>query len=81
MSRRKGAGTALFTASPAGRPVFLIVVGVVIVAFLIAAFWYGARRAAARRDLGAQPTDQSPRARARQKSWQTPDDREQDSRP
>lgn len=53
---------------------FLIVIGVVVAALLIAAFWYGTKRAAARKDPGARPSTQSPPARARQDSWQTPDD-------
>lgn len=58
-----------------GSPsLFLIMVGVVVAALLIGAFWYGARRAAARKDPGARPSDQSPPARARQESWQAPDD-------
>ncbi|MEU9303840.1 DUF6479 family protein [Streptomyces sp. NPDC048269] len=53
---------------------FLIVVGLVVVALLIGAFWYGTRRAATRKDPGARPSDQSPPSRARQESWRTPDD-------
>ncbi|MFJ7154323.1 DUF6479 family protein [Streptomyces sp. NPDC101118] len=58
-----------------GSPsLLLIVAGVVVVAVLLGAFWWGSRRAAARRDPGARPAEQSPPARAREDSWQTPDD-------
>ncbi|MFJ4776017.1 DUF6479 family protein [Streptomyces sp. NPDC088762] len=60
---------------------FLILAGVVVAALLIAAFWYGTRRTAARKDPGAQPPDQSPPARARQESWQTPDEADPPRRP
>ncbi|WP_426362136.1 DUF6479 family protein [Streptomyces sp. E-08] len=59
---------------------YLILVGVVIVVLLVGAFWYGTRRAAARKDLGARPSDQGPAARARRGSWQTPDDAGTDPR-
>lgn len=59
------------TGSP---PLFLIAVGVVVAALLVAAFWYGSRRVAARKDPGARLSEQPPPARARNDSWQTPDD-------
>lgn len=61
--------------------VFLILAGVVIVALLVSAFLYGAKRAAARKDPGARPSDQGPAARARSDSWQTPDDAGVDTDP
>ncbi|MFF5707323.1 DUF6479 family protein [Streptomyces sp. NPDC012794] len=58
-----------------GSPsLLLILAGVVVAALLVGAFWYGSRRAAARRDPGARPADQNPAARARQDSWREPDD-------
>ncbi|MFJ6941005.1 DUF6479 family protein [Streptomyces sp. NPDC101132] len=58
-----------------GSPsLLLIVAGVVVVAVLLGAFWWGSRRAAARKDPGARPAHQPPPARAREDSWQTPDD-------
>ncbi|WP_327280541.1 MULTISPECIES: DUF6479 family protein [unclassified Streptomyces] len=58
-----------------GSPsLFLLLAGVVVVVLLVGAFWYGSRRAAARKDPGARPSDQGPAARARQESWRTPDD-------
>lgn len=62
-----------FLAASGFPSLFLVLAGVVVAAVLIAAFWYGSRRTAARKDPGAQPPDQSPPARARQDSWQTPD--------
>ncbi|MEU9039913.1 DUF6479 family protein [Streptomyces sp. NPDC048352] len=59
-----------------GSPsLLLILAGVVVAALLIGAFWYGTRRVAARKDPGALPSDQSAAARARQESWQAPDER------
>ncbi|MFJ7271687.1 DUF6479 family protein [Streptomyces sp. NPDC099050] len=52
---------------------FLLLAGVVVVALLIGAFWYGARRRARNLDPGAT-TGQNPQARARQDSWHNPDD-------
>ncbi|MGW2681458.1 DUF6479 family protein [Streptomyces sp. NPDC001436] len=58
-----------------GSPsLLLILVGLVLVALLIGAFRYGSRRAAARKDPGARPCDQSPQAGARRDSWQRPED-------
>ncbi|MGP3690477.1 DUF6479 family protein [Streptomyces sp. IBSNAI002] len=61
-------------AASAFPSLYLILVGVVVVVLLIGAFWYGSRRAAARKDPGASPSEQVPAARARRKSWHTPDD-------
>ncbi|MCX5613459.1 MULTISPECIES: DUF6479 family protein [unclassified Streptomyces] len=61
-------------AASGSSSLLLIVAGVVVVALLIAAFWYGSRRVEARKDPGAQSADQSPPARARQDSWQRPDE-------
>ncbi|MFG2989119.1 DUF6479 family protein [Streptomyces sp. NPDC048257] len=61
-------------AASGSSSLLLIVAGVVVAALLISAFWYGSRRAAARKDPGARPADQNRAARARQDSWQTPDD-------
>ncbi|MFB7172395.1 DUF6479 family protein [Streptomyces sp. NPDC056254] len=52
---------------------FLIFAGVAVAVLLIAAFWYGSRRAARRR-APAGPADQNPVARGREDSWQTPED-------
>ncbi|MFG2714228.1 DUF6479 family protein [Streptomyces goshikiensis] len=60
-------------AASGSSSLLLILAGVVVAALLIAAFWYGTRRDAARKDPGAQPSDQSRAARARQSSWETPD--------
>ncbi|WP_030194503.1 DUF6479 family protein [Streptomyces sp. NRRL S-87] len=58
-----------------GSPsLWMIAAGVVVVAVLISAFWYGSRRVRARRDPGARPMDHTPPARAREDSWQTPDE-------
>lgn len=66
--------TSIPLAASNSSSLFLIVAGVVVAAILIAAFWYGSRRAARRRDPGARPADQNPQARAREDSWQTPED-------
>ncbi|CAM5667792.1 hypothetical protein SAVIM338S_06946 [Streptomyces avidinii] len=66
--------TSLPLAASNSSSLFLIVAGVVVAALLIAAFWYGSRRTARRRDPGARPADQTPQARAREDSWQTPDE-------
>ncbi|WP_407840633.1 DUF6479 family protein [Streptomyces sp. DSM 116496] len=50
----------------------LILAGVVLVALLLAAFWYGSRRSA-RRQAPARPADQNPAARRRAGSWETPE--------
>ncbi|MFD3871876.1 DUF6479 family protein [Streptomyces sp. NPDC058623] len=68
-------------AASGSSSLFLILAGVVVAALLIVAFWYGSRRTAARKDPGAAPVDQSPAARARQDSWQTPDDAGNDDTP
>ncbi|MEU9027121.1 DUF6479 family protein [Streptomyces sp. NPDC048383] len=68
-------------AASGSSSLFLILAGVVVAALLIVAFWYGSRRTAARKDPGARPVDQSPTARARQDSWQTPDDAGNDDAP
>lgn len=47
--------------------------GLVVVALLIGAFWYGSRRSARGR-APARPTEQNPVAQRREDSWQTPDD-------
>ncbi|WP_327260209.1 DUF6479 family protein [Streptomyces sp. NBC_01232] len=60
-------------AASGSSSLFLIMAGVVVAALLVSAFWYGSRRAATRKDPGAQPSEQSRAARARQDSWQTPD--------
>lgn len=73
--------SSLPLAASGSSSLFLIVAGLVVVALLISAFWYGSRRAAARKDPGARPADQGPRARARQDSWKTPDDTDRPSRP
>ncbi|MGW1774848.1 DUF6479 family protein [Streptomyces sp. NPDC002104] len=62
-----------FLAAEAAGSLLLIVVGVVVALLLIGAFWYGSRRSARRR-APAQPAQQNAEARARQDSWQTPDD-------
>ncbi|MGW1727615.1 DUF6479 family protein [Streptomyces sp. NPDC002306] len=51
---------------------FLILAGVVVVALLIGAFWFGSRRSA-RRGAPVGPAEQNPAARRRENSWQTPD--------
>ncbi|MFF3214260.1 DUF6479 family protein [Streptomyces sp. NPDC002886] len=61
-----------YLAAEATSSLLLIIVGVVVALLLIGAFWYGSRRSARRR-APAQPAQQSPEARARQDSWQTPD--------
>ncbi|MGW6843569.1 DUF6479 family protein [Streptomyces sp. NPDC054958] len=61
-------------AASAFPSLYLILVGVIVVVLLIGAFWYGTRRAAARKDPGTRPSEQGPAARARRESWQTPDD-------
>ncbi|MFJ3832297.1 MULTISPECIES: DUF6479 family protein [unclassified Streptomyces] len=61
-------------AASGSSSLFLIIAGVIVAALLVSAFWYGSRRAAARKDPGARPSDQSRAARARQDSWQTPDE-------
>ncbi|WP_404953377.1 DUF6479 family protein [Streptomyces sp. 147326] len=66
--------TSVPLAAAGSSSLFLIVAGVLVAALLIAAFWYGSRRTARRRDPGARSADQSPQARARQDSWQTPED-------
>ncbi|MGG8407860.1 DUF6479 family protein [Streptomyces sp. 12297] len=53
---------------------FLIIVGVLVAALLIGSFWYGSRRLARRADPGVRPAEQPPRARAREESWQSPED-------
>ncbi|WP_328296923.1 DUF6479 family protein [Streptomyces sp. NBC_00435] len=73
--------SSLPLAASSSSSLVLIVAGVVVVALLISAFWYGSRRAAARKDPGARSVDQSPPARARQDSWQTPDDPDQPASP
>ncbi|MFD6891138.1 DUF6479 family protein [Streptomyces sp. NPDC059957] len=65
-------GTEIFAAE-AFSSLLLIVIGVVVALLLIGAFWYGGRRSA-RRNSPAQPAQQNPSARAREDSWQTPDD-------
>ncbi|MFI8103859.1 DUF6479 family protein [Streptomyces sp. NPDC086023] len=58
-----------------GSPsLLLILAGLVVVAVLLGAFWWGSRRAAARKDPGARPARQPRPARAREDSWQTPDE-------
>ncbi|RSS57940.1 hypothetical protein EF912_12390 [Streptomyces sp. WAC07061] len=57
-----------------GTPALLLMaVGVLVAALLVAAFWYGSRRAARRKDPGARAVDQNPQAVARRNSWQEPD--------
>ncbi|MEV7830925.1 DUF6479 family protein [Streptomyces subrutilus] len=51
---------------------FLIIAGVVLVALLIGAFWYGSRRNA-RRGAPARPAEHNPVAQSRQDSWETPE--------
>ncbi|MFD6891851.1 DUF6479 family protein [Streptomyces sp. NPDC059957] len=60
-------------AAEAISSLLLIIIGVVVAVLLIGAFWYGSRRSARRR-APASPAQQNPEARARQDSWQTPDD-------
>ncbi|WP_030772427.1 DUF6479 family protein [Streptomyces sp. NRRL F-2664] len=59
-------------AASAFPSLLLILAGLVVVALLIGAFWYGSRRAKAGMDPG--PLDQGPAPTARRTSWQTPDD-------
>ncbi|MFC9847975.1 DUF6479 family protein [Streptomyces sp. NPDC060223] len=61
-------------AAESSASLFLIVAGVVVVALLIGAFWYGSRRAANRRTPGAHPAGERPQAAPRQDSWTTPDE-------
>ncbi|MEV0000462.1 DUF6479 family protein [Streptomyces sp. NPDC050848] len=68
--------TSLPLAAAGSSSLLLIVVGVAVAALLVAAIWYGSRRVAARKEPGARPVDQNPAARARQNSWETPDDPE-----
>ncbi|MFG2754585.1 DUF6479 family protein [Streptomyces xanthophaeus] len=69
--------TALETFAAEGQAsLFLILAGVVLVALLIGAFWYGSRR----RRREAPPTGQNPAAQRREDSWQTPDERTGDQR-
>ncbi|MFI5762414.1 MULTISPECIES: DUF6479 family protein [unclassified Streptomyces] len=60
-------------AAEATGSLLLIIVGVLVAVLLTGAFWYGSRRSARRR-APARPAQQNPEARARQDSWQTPDD-------
>ncbi|MFJ7272360.1 DUF6479 family protein [Streptomyces sp. NPDC099050] len=62
-----------FLAAEAISSLLLIIIGVAVAVLLIGAFWYGSRRSARRR-APAGPAQQNPEARARQDSWQTPDD-------
>ncbi|MEV6734274.1 DUF6479 family protein [Streptomyces sp. NPDC051364] len=66
--------TSFSLAASGLSPLPLIAAGVIVAALLIAAVWYGSQRTARRSDPGARPADQSPQARARQDSWQTPED-------
>ncbi len=52
---------------------FLMLAGVVLVVFLIGAFWYGSRRR--RRAAAARPAEQNPIAQRREDAWQTPQER------
>ncbi|MEU9233932.1 DUF6479 family protein [Streptomyces subrutilus] len=64
--------TAFETLAAEGQaPLFLIFAGVVLVALLIGAFWYGSRRR--RREAEASPAEQNPVAQRREDSWQTPE--------
>ncbi|MFF4323184.1 DUF6479 family protein [Streptomyces sp. NPDC001568] len=53
---------------------FLLFAGVVLVALLIGAFWYGSRR----RRREAPPVEQNPVAQSREDSWQTPEEHARD---
>ncbi|MFJ5546478.1 DUF6479 family protein [Streptomyces sp. NPDC093225] len=58
-----------------GSPsLWMIAAGVVVVAVLLGAFWYGSRRVRAGKDPGARPGNHTPPAQAREDSWQTPDE-------
>ncbi|OEJ30350.1 DUF6479 family protein [Streptomyces subrutilus] len=68
--------TAFETLAAEGQAsLFLIFAGVVLVALLIGAFWYGSRRR--RREAEAPPAGQNPVAQRREDSWQTPEERTQ----
>ncbi|MEU9143895.1 DUF6479 family protein [Streptomyces sp. NPDC048349] len=49
----------------------LMLAGVVLVLFLIGAFWYGSRR----RRRAAPPAGQNPLTQRREDAWQTPQER------
>ncbi|MER7955791.1 DUF6479 family protein [Streptomyces sp. NPDC096030] len=72
--------TDLPLAAAGSSSLLLIVVGVAVASLLVTAIWVGTRRAAARRDPGARPVDQNSPARARQDSWESPDDSERGPR-
>lgn len=57
-------------AAEAQPSLFLIAAGVVLVALLIGAFWYGSLR----RRRAAPRAEQNPVAQRRENSWQTPDE-------
>ncbi|MEU9109282.1 DUF6479 family protein [Streptomyces xanthophaeus] len=67
-------------AAEAFSSLLMIIIGVVVALLLIGAFWYGSRRSARRR-APARPAQQNPVARARQDSWETPDDDGPDQTP
>ncbi|MGW5851034.1 DUF6479 family protein [Streptomyces sp. NPDC055254] len=68
-------------AASGSSSLYLIIAGVAVAALLIAAFWYGSKRTARRKDPGARPVDQNPQAQARQDSWHTPEDDPDQQRP
>ncbi|MFJ5709440.1 DUF6479 family protein [Streptomyces sp. NPDC093105] len=53
---------------------FALAIGVLVVALLLGAFWWGSRRVARRRRHLGDPTRTQPRA-PRDDSWSTPDER------
>ncbi|MEU9804288.1 DUF6479 family protein [Streptomyces sp. NPDC051000] len=55
---------------------FLIIAGVVLVALLIGAFWYGSRR----RRREASLAEQHPVAQPREDAWQTPEEHARDQK-
>lgn len=72
--------TAAPLAAEGSSSLFLLLAGVALVALLIAAFAYGARRRTQRKDPGTNPTGKNPQVRAQQESWRTPDDPDQHHR-
>ncbi|MEU2543907.1 DUF6479 family protein [Streptomyces roseolus] len=73
----------LYTAAPSlasagsNALTFGLVIGLIVVALLIGAFWWGSRRVARRRRAVGDPTASQPGA-PRDDSWSTPDERRED---
>lgn len=73
----------LYTAAPALASAgsnalgFALVIGLIVVAVLLGAFWWGSRRVARRRRSVGDTTAAQPGA-PRDDSWSTPDERRED---